>query len=161
MIIENKRRQKNFLRKKHLRELRKLRVKERIGEQKDQIGFQMKQQEEALALEPDSITLMTFLSLSLSLWFLIVLLVSVTFFLIFSLVFVKDFGNLSIRQEQLRNRMRDRKKERERKSECVCVSGTVILICESDFFKICVVRFGLGLGFVVCLGLWFFFFFLK
>ena len=65
MIIENKRRQKNFLRKKHLRELRKLRVKERIGEQKDQIGFQMKQQEEALALEPDSITLMTFLSLSL------------------------------------------------------------------------------------------------
>ena len=67
MIIENKRRQKNFLRKKHLRELRKLRVKERIGEQKDQIGFQMKQQEEALALEPDSITLMTFLSLSLSL----------------------------------------------------------------------------------------------
>ena len=67
MIIENKRRQKNFLRKKHLRELRKLRVKERIGEQKDQIGFQMKQQEEALALEPDSITLMTSLSLSLSL----------------------------------------------------------------------------------------------
>ena len=99
MIIENKYKKKKkdkffFLKKKHLRELRKLRVKERIGEQKDQIGFQMKQQEEALALEPDSITLMTFLSLSLSLslsdsllFFLFQLLF---FFLIFSLVFVKD-----------------------------------------------------------------------
>lgn len=100
MIIENKNffflKDIFFLRKKHLRELRKLRVKERIGEQKDQIGFQMKQQEEALALEPDSTTLMTF-SLSLSDSLLFFLFQLLFYFLFFG--FCKRLGNLSIRQK--------------------------------------------------------------
>lgn len=71
-------------------------MKERIGEQKDQIGFQMKQQEKALALEPDSITLMTSLSLSLSLCLSdsLLFLFQLLFFFIFSLVFVKTWKSL-------------------------------------------------------------------